>query len=224
MKIITSIASTTHVDRHGERMTKGALEDMANQVNSKYIPFLIDHDFDQQIGILIFGKVTEVGHGEYALMVISGVFETKEEFFKYPIGSDNLIWKNYSEYLSFVPEDIRVVEEFPIPQTLEQKLEAYLDSTKILPNGDVYRIKHFVTNIGDLQVHVWPKDHDHPEHFHVISKQRNIDARFDLNSLEFLSNKSGVIRKKDIKIIKKFFQQNYRELSNLREKYRNMHL
>ncbi len=216
----TIIASTTHIDRHRERMSVEALEGMASKVNREYIPYLIEHDFNRQIGVLLSAKVEKMDD-EYALLVVTGIFETEEEFDLYPNGAKNEVWREYMEYLNFVPESGVRTEEVETPQTLEQKLETYLDSTKVLPDGTIYRIKHFVTSVNDLEVHVWPKDHD-PAHFHVISKQRNFDARFDLNTLEFLSNKSGRAKKKDVKKIQSFFKNRPDAWADLKNRHQKM--
>lgn len=90
-------------------------------------------------------------------------------------------------------------------KTLEQWLEHWLDSTEILPSGQVYKTKHFVDRVGDIEIHVWPGDHD-PPHFHVYSKQRSIDATFYIDTLELRSDRTNQITQKDIKRIRKFFQ------------------
>jgi hypothetical protein len=41
--------STTHIDKQGEKMAKSALDSMAIQVNTKYIPQLIEHDWNRQV-------------------------------------------------------------------------------------------------------------------------------------------------------------------------------
>jgi hypothetical protein len=48
MKILTGIASTTHVDAHYDRLTREGLESGVEQIRSRFIPFLIDHDPNHQ--------------------------------------------------------------------------------------------------------------------------------------------------------------------------------
>jgi hypothetical protein len=74
-----------------------------------------------------------------------------------------------------------------------------------MPNGEVYYIKKYVASLGDLRIEVYPKDHK-PEHFHVISKQRNINARFDIKTLELVSTKYGKIMNSDIEKIQHLFR------------------
>jgi hypothetical protein len=231
MKIITAIASTTHIDLHNERMAKSALDSMALQIRSKYIPQLIDHDFNRQIGILLYGKVAPMVDGEFALYVVSGVFEDELEKQSYISGSPNMVWQKYEHYL----DDIEKLEK----QTLVSKktnpskaihkgqpniadlLETHLDSTQVLPDGTVYKIKKFIAATGDLRIEVYPKDH-YPAHFHVVSKQRGINARFDLNTLDFLSIKNGKIKENDIKKIQSFFKFYPDILDKLRKQHKRM--
>lgn len=67
MKIITAIASTTHIDRHHEKMAQTALDGMSEQIAAKYIPFLIEHDPNRAIGVILAGKVLPMDDGEWAL-------------------------------------------------------------------------------------------------------------------------------------------------------------
>ncbi len=57
MKITIGIASTTHIDRHNERMAKSALDGMAVQIKERFIPQLIEHDLNQHIGVGLYGEV-----------------------------------------------------------------------------------------------------------------------------------------------------------------------
>jgi hypothetical protein len=93
------------------------------------------------------------------------------------------------------------VKEFNIAEVLEK----YLDKTNVTPDGRVYWIKAFVDRYKDLEFHIYPKDH-FPLHLYVISKQRNIDARFHIETFDLISEKKGKISKNDIKKVKKFFK------------------
>ncbi len=72
MNITTAIASTTHIDKHGDRFAKSALDDMARQIKTKFIPHLVEHDPKQQVGAALYGEVFKLGDGEYALGVVTG--------------------------------------------------------------------------------------------------------------------------------------------------------
>ena len=87
MYLNIGIASTTHIDRNNDRMTKGALDGMANQINTKLIPYLIQHDFQKLIGVILYGEVFQLNDGEYALGIIAGVFENDLDERKYDFGS-----------------------------------------------------------------------------------------------------------------------------------------
>lgn len=233
MKIMTAVASTTHLDLHNERMSKLALEGMASQIRSKYIPQLINHDFSKQIGVLLYGKVSPLEDGEFALCVVSGIFESELEKQNYKLGSPNTVWRKYKHYLDDAKQLSKQKNGKRKPQRLSfntksdlyiaDLLETHLDSTQVLPDGRVYKIKRFIAATGDLRIEVYPKDH-YPKHFHVISKQRNIDARFDLNTLELISAKGGRVKKDDIKKIQNFFETHLEALQKLKGEHERMSL
>jgi len=79
MKILDSVIATTHIDRHGDRMTKEALEDLAVQAKSAYIPMLFNHDPRiPPLGRTADARIRLLPDGEYALVVTSEVFEPLE--------------------------------------------------------------------------------------------------------------------------------------------------
>lgn len=231
MRIITGIMSTTHVDRHGERMSKNALEGMADQINNKYIPYLIEHDWDKHVGTVFYGEVFRLKDSEYALGVVVGLFEVESEFENFKKGNENTVWPDYKNYLN--PNELVLSLDDKIgikdsagdyitmprsKRSVADLLEVHLDSTQVLPDGTVYKIKRFIATTGDLRIELHPKDHP-PAHFHVISKQRNIDARFDISTLEFGSMKKGKISNGDIKKIQSFFRCYPEMLAKLKKEY-----
>ncbi len=226
MKITIGIASTTHVDKHYEKMSKEALEDMAKQINKKYIPQLENHDFNKQIGVALYAEVFELHDGECALGHVSGIFENTRERDLYKIGDENKVWKKYKIFLDIEKLYKRNKNNKSKNITIEKDLNIadllaiHLDSTKILPNGEVYKVKRFIASTGDLTIEVYPGDHD--RHFHVISKQRKINARFDLDTLEFINNKTGVIRQNEIKKIINFFQDHPQILIKLKNEHKRL--
>lgn len=232
MKILSFIASTTHLDLHNERMAKSALDDGALQIRSKYIPYLINHDFNKQIGVLLCGKVIQLEDGEFALYVVFGIFENESEKQNYRLGSPNTVWKKYKRYLDnpikLSQKISRRKPQKPLSNTksdlsIADLLETHLDSTQILPDGRVYKIKRFIVATGDLRIEVYPKDH-RPKHFHVISKQRAINARFDLETLELIDTKSGKVKKDDIKKIQNLFETYPKARQKLESEYKRMNL
>jgi hypothetical protein len=98
MKIISGIASTTHIDRDGDRMAKSALLSMAEQINDHYIPLTAFHK-PIYIGVILCGKVKELEDGEWALHTVSGVFETPGERNKYTYGEPNMVSQKYLHLL-----------------------------------------------------------------------------------------------------------------------------
>ena len=211
MRIITRIVSTTHVDRHGEKMSKEALDSMASQINEKFILLLVEHDFNRQIGINLYAEVFQLDDKEFTLGVVCGVFENYIEKEKYKNGQINTCAKKYKKYLNIRKLKQMQKENIVIKKNglqynsnIDESLEKYLDSTKVLSDGRVYKIKRFIAQTNDLKIEIYPNDHL-PPHFHVISKSRNINARFHITTLEYLNDKTGTIKQKDIKKIQNFF-------------------
>lgn len=226
MKITTGIASTTHIDRHNERMAKSALDGMAKQIKEKFIPQLIEHDPNQHIGVVLYGEVFQLKDGEYALGIVSGIFENEQERERHKTGKPNDVGQDYKKYLN-IDELLKMNERnhqtnkanhSPQQDNTADLLETHLDSTQVLPDGTVYKIKRFIASTGDLRIEVYPKDHE-PEHFHVISKQRKINARFDIKTLVHINDKQGSISSSDIKKIQNFFKANSSFLKKLKAEH-----
>jgi hypothetical protein len=98
----------------------------------------------------------------------------------------------------------------------------FLDLSEVTPNGEVsLRVeKNFIASVDDLEIHVY-RDHN-PPHFHVKSKQRNIDAQFTLEGCELWNDPSGKVRSKDVKKIKLYFKENPEDFAYLKEEYNRM--
>jgi hypothetical protein len=118
--------------------------------------------------------------GEYALLVVSGMFDDASEAAKFPVGSDNTVWRDYESALDDIEETVpallaaageEAAEDVVQAETIADQLELYLDSTEIAPDGSVYLIKRRIVSVGSLDINIYPQDHD-PPHFHVVSKQR----------------------------------------------------
>lgn len=94
MKVITGIASTTHIDLDGDKMAKSALVSMAKQINDHFIPLTIEHK-PIYIGVILCGKVKRLNDGEWGLHIVVGLFETPQEKQKYVHGEPNTVFRNY---------------------------------------------------------------------------------------------------------------------------------
>lgn len=228
MKIGIGIASTTHIDHHNERMAKSALDSMADQINKKYIPQLVEHNWNRHVGVLLYGEVFQLKDGEYALCVVTGLFENEDEKNEFKSGQSNKVWQNYKHYLNIEElsglsnrKEPDLVSQNRIPVNVADLLETHLDSTQVLPDGRVYKIKRFIVATGDLRIEAYPKDHE-PSHFHVISKQRGINARFNIHSLELVNMKEGKIKKDDIKKIQDFFRKSPKILEKLKNEHKRL--
>ncbi len=90
------------------------------------------------------------------------------------------MWQKYKKYLD-IDELLKMSEQNYQANQIKSSsknsniadlLETHLDSTQVLPDGTVYKIKRFIAATGDFRIEVYPKDHEHQPHFHVISKQR----------------------------------------------------
>lgn len=212
MKIFTGIASSTHIDLHREKMTKDALDGMAKQINERYLPYLIEHDPNKLIGVVLYGEVFQLKDGEYALGNVAGLFENEEERKIFKINQPNKVWKDCKKYLN-INELTQLIDGKDNGKNYENVkewniadwLETHLNSTQVSSEGLVYKIKRYIANAGDLRIEVFPKDH-YPAHFHVISKQRGINARFNIETIELISIKEGKIKNDDIKKIQNFFK------------------
>lgn len=221
MQIFTGIISTTHIDAHNERMAKEALDSMAAQIRERYVPNLVNHDPDQQIGVALYAEVIPLEDGEHALIAVLGVFESEDEFLEYRASSANTVWKDYARYLDGVREEaVRQVASRPPfkpptvdPDDIAQLLEIHLNSTSIWTDGTVYKVKYLIGSINDLKIEVRPRDHK-PDHFHVSSTQRGINASFDFDTLDPIKGEVSIA---DTKKIKDFFKRNPDKLKKLRE-------
>lgn len=212
-------------------MTKSAFDGVVKQLQAKYIPLLINHDWDQHIGVNFNARVVRLPDGEYALLIASGIFTDKSESATYPTGAPNTVWADYESVLddveAQVPELLSTAasrdrpKSEPYPPTLAGQLELHLDSTTIAPDGSVYLIKQRVATIRDLEINVYPKDHD-PPHFHVLSKQRNLDARFHVYTLELINEKHGKIKPKEVRQIQDFFKSNSKMHAHLKGEYERL--
>jgi hypothetical protein len=68
--------ATTHVDLHGERFTRQALESAARQISECYIPILWNHDIRHPpIGRTVSAQVVRLPDGEYALDTVGECWE-----------------------------------------------------------------------------------------------------------------------------------------------------
>ncbi|MFB6230477.1 MAG: hypothetical protein ABEL04_04900 [Salinibacter sp.] len=77
MKEIQAVLATTHVDRHGEKFARSALQGMAERIESKVVPMGVEHDprVPPQ-GRIVDAELREREDGEYELV---GVMEQFEE-------------------------------------------------------------------------------------------------------------------------------------------------
>lgn len=233
MKIQTWIMSTTHIDKQWERMAKSALDDMALQINTKYIPQLIEHDWDRQVWIVLYAEVFQLNDWEYALWWVIGIFENEKEKEEFIVWSENIVTNKYKSFLNInnlidlVDNNKKNSEDNK--NTVEEQnteywdlLRKYLNSTNVTPDGIVYKTKWYIWGFWSTDIVLYPKDHDNPAHFHVTSKQHNLNARFDLYTYEFISTKHWKITNKLKKQVKQFLLDNPKIVEKLMSEYERM--
>ena len=81
MKRVPARLSTTHVDRHNEALTVGALRGMIEHINAVYLPMTVEHDPRiAPIGRIASAYLTELEDGEFAVDGIIEFFEEADTF------------------------------------------------------------------------------------------------------------------------------------------------
>jgi hypothetical protein len=76
MSLIEQIILTTHIDRHYERHALSALEGLAGQVNTHYIPNGIEHDPRfPPVGRLLSAEIIELADGEKGVRAVIELFD-----------------------------------------------------------------------------------------------------------------------------------------------------
>ena len=87
-------------------------------------------------------------------------------------------------------------------KAMENFLDVHYDEIIIDEEGNyqLYSKKALVERINDFEIVIYPNDHGNPDHFHLISKQRSLNIRLNLHTLEPL--KGEHISRKDLKRIK----------------------
>lgn len=229
MEIQGGIASSTHVDSQGQRIAKQLLDEMSLRIRTVYIPLLVDHDFNRKIGVVLNARVIDLGDGEHALLVVTGIFDNDDEAINFPNEAENSVWQDFNPVMDEVEGTVReeyeivvqpVRDDEPEELSLAERLELYLGTTEVMPDGTIYLVKRHFDSIGDLSIDV-QTDHD-PPHFHVSSKQRGFDVRFYLDTLEIYSNKRGSISGKDAKKIRDYFTNNPDEHEKLKKLHQSM--
>lgn len=150
------LASSTHLDLYNERMARSALENGARQIQKKYVPHLIVHDFDRQIGVLLNAKVAKLPDGEYGLFAVVGEFESANEKITYKNGEGNTAHERYEEELKGIEEKISLTSTESLGTNrlrrnlnVAELLVIHLDATNVMDTGDVYKIKRYIASAGN---------------------------------------------------------------------------
>jgi Domain of unknown function (DUF4160) len=92
-----------------------------------------------------------------------------------------------------------------LERALTHLMEIYLnyddEFIEILLEDPNRVIKERIKKIDDLEVIIYTNDHN-PPHFHIKTKDRNIDAKFLIETGDYMS---GEIDSKKLKVIKAFY-------------------
>lgn len=217
-----AIIVTSHLDKHGERFSREAVIDVVRQIHNKLLPMRFNHDEvagDQ--GAVLSAVDFKLNDGEIAVGVIAVHFDNYEQRQKYRIGEANLFFDQYKELINvkllLALNDMKMLLYEPENMGISEALNAYLNSHYLDNNGKETVRKYNICNIGDFRVDVFPDDHL-TAHFHIISKQRGINARISVDNLDLLSIKTGKqkISKRDLKLIKRFFRSQSEQYNKLK--------
>lgn len=73
------------------------------------------------------------------------------------------------------------------------------------------RIHKLVGTVRDVQIHIWPNDHN-PPHFHAKSKSGKFDIRVSIETNTVISTKLGKMDGKTKRIIEEWSENNNNEL------------
>ncbi|MCJ0931825.1 hypothetical protein MST22_11735 [Virgibacillus halodenitrificans] len=141
---IKSVVATTHVDKHNTRITKEALEEMAQDLkNSGKVPaFNIEHDsILPPIGKVIDGWVEKREDGEFQFITISEIFEKKTEI-RLP---DNSL-----AYIEASETDDR---PFSLPETEEifREPKIYVDLANFPNEKEYEKFKNEIKEVGKFK-------------------------------------------------------------------------
>lgn len=215
-----AIASTTHEDLHGMRISKSALLDFRNSISENYIRYQINHNDDgPKLGVLAGAKLFEFPDGETGLSVIIIKHSDPEKAAIFSVGGLNNVFDQFQEAIVvdflLALHAVKMANYVRTELSLEDQLEAFFQSHIVGADGQIRTNKYLVTKVGGFRIEVYPEDH-RPAHFHLISKPRKIDVRFTIDPLEWLSDKQGTISNKDEKIVKLFFRTHPSELKKLK--------
>jgi hypothetical protein len=80
MKYVKGIIATSHIDSHGDMLSPEGLKDMVKQINTQYIPIMIEHD--PRIppkGRIKSAKLIKLKDGHYAVEGIKEIFEEGDD-------------------------------------------------------------------------------------------------------------------------------------------------
>lgn len=144
MEKIKARAATTHLDRHGERLSLSALEQMCEQTNNSIMSMYYEHDYrNPPIGRWFGAEIVSLEDGEYALDIIGEVFSGNKNDFE-DLSSKSLIVERCDDNQFYIaadrnyrnPEDEKLLNEldkiFLDPQPRKEEIKKSLEPISTL--------------------------------------------------------------------------------------------
>jgi hypothetical protein len=134
-RIETAIIATTHIDCHNERLTKEALEGMAEQISRKTIPINVEHNpLFPPIGKVVSASVKPTEDGEYALVATLEIFDeasfvniSDSILVMPPANAITIPEVTYKECLA--PEELKIELKYDPRNYSEEEVKLFASST-----------------------------------------------------------------------------------------------
>ncbi|MCC7435236.1 MAG: hypothetical protein IT363_11165 [Methanoregulaceae archaeon] len=154
MKIVRVRGATTNIDRAGERLSRGALEDLAEQAQNRLLPIFNQHDHAlPPIGRQIKSEVVPFGDGEFALEGTWEIWEPGDVSTPDELGREVAI-RQYGVDQRVIAIDASLEGEEYLQDILalkESGFEVHLERRKALDPGSVLLFGLGVIGIGILR-------------------------------------------------------------------------
>jgi hypothetical protein len=181
---IKSVVATTHVDKHNTRITKEALEGMAQDLkHSGKVPSLtIEHDsILPPIGKVVDGWVEKRDDGEFQFITISEVFENKTEI---RLPDDSIAYLEASE------TDVRPFSLRETEDTLHEP-KIYVDLANFSSEKEYEKFNNEIKEVGEFKAEIIGRKSFIPDPEIIITiLQYAMGSALGIKVIEKLSDKA----------------------------------
>lgn len=246
-----TIATTSFIDKNGFQLTRQALEGMVEQINGKYIPYIIEHDPRiAPIGRSISAHLKELGDGHYSVVSTTELFEPDnlpllvDDGRQMPIRSYSKPIALSYDYSYANEEDKKLIEEIAKNLDAETNAEGKRSSepisvlifaftiTSLIAGGILNQIGVDLYNITKQKIKTLfsrkrKSDKDHLLIFQIIVQQEDKSIEFNTilenPSDEDIDNLIPNLSQKMEKIIPKVLEE-YSDVSKFVFDYKNKEL